>query len=140
MYLILKKGVLRNVLSKAIIKAGNMRDLAPLVQISRSSLSRYYNEKVTIKLEDLDKIMNYLGVSINEKDIIKQLPINWRQVKGGKKCVEIKKEKGTFEKQLKQCQKRSSIHMKLWHKNMRKKNPEKYHLMQYEKFKKTITI
>jgi hypothetical protein len=136
MYLILKKGVLRKVLSKAIVKAGNIRNLAIDIEISRSSISRYYNEKVSIKREDLGKVLNYLGISINETEIIKQLPINWRQIKGGKRCVEVKKEKGIFEKQLKQCQKKSSIHMKSWHKKMKKNYPEKYYSMQYEKFKK----
>jgi len=137
MYLILKEGVLRNILSEALAKAGNIRLLEKEIKISKSALSLYYNEKRPIKKEKLDKLMNYLGISIEGVDVIKKLPINWRQIKGGKRCVELKKEKGTFEKQLREMRSKIKFnHLKTWHKKMKKENLEKYHLIQYERFKK----
>ena len=136
MFLILKKGVLRNILSLALKKAGNIRKLEKGIKISRSTLSECYNEKRSITKENLNKLTNYLEISINDGQILKKLPINWRQIKGGKRGVEIKKKNGTFLNQLKLCQKASSKYMKLWHKKMKKENPKKYYLMQYEKFKK----
>jgi len=136
MYLILKKGVLRNILSQALQKAGNIRKLESYIKISRSVLSRYYNEKIAIRKDNLDKLICYLGIGIRDGDIIKKLEDNWRQIKGGKKGAEIKKEKGTYKGQLKKCHEGSSRFMRLWHKKMKKENQEKYYTMQYEKFKK----
>lgn len=137
MYLILKEGVLRNILSEALVKAGNIRLLEKEIKISRSSLSEYYNEKITIRKENLDKLLDYLGISIKEVDILKKLPTNWRQIKGGKRCVQLKKEKGTFKKQLQEMRSKIKFnHLKLWHKKMKKESLEKYHLIQYERFKK----
>jgi len=137
MYLILKEGVLREILSKALAKAGNLRILASAVQISRSSLSEHYNEKRTIRKENLDRLLDYLGIFIDEEKIKEKLPINWRQIKGGKRCVELKKQKGTFEKQLQEMRSKIKFnHLKSWHKKMKKEDPEKYHIIQYERFKK----
>ncbi|MFA7708212.1 MAG: hypothetical protein WCX73_04645 [Candidatus Pacearchaeota archaeon] len=136
MYFILKKKVLRNILFQAFAKSGNIRNLEKELKISKSTLSLYYNEKRAIRQENLNKLLNYLGILIKEGDIIKKLPDNWKQIEGGKKCVEIKKKNGVYIKQLKKCQKASSKYMKFLHEKMKKENPEKYHIAQYEKFKK----
>lgn len=141
MYFILKKGVLRNIVFKALNKAGNIRNLEKAVKISRSALSDYYNERRAIKQDNLDKLTNYLNILFKEEDIIERLPNNWKQIKGGKRCVEEKKKNGTFEKQLQQMRSKNSYEhnagsLRLWHKKMKKENPEKYYIMQYERFKK----
>ncbi len=139
MYFILKRGVLKNLTSDALRKSGNIRKLETNVKISRSTLSNYYNEKITIRKENLDKLLNYLNTSIKEGDIIEKLPDNWKQIKGGKKCVEAKKKNGTFEKQIKQMRSKNNYDsecLRLWHEKMKKENIEKYHIMQYERFKK----
>ncbi|MDP3027000.1 MAG: helix-turn-helix domain-containing protein [Nanoarchaeota archaeon] len=136
MYFILRKGVLRDLISKALKKAGNIRKLEINVKISRSTLSRYYNEKIAIKKENLDKLLDYLNTSIKKEDIAEELSDNWKQIKGGKRCVEEKKKNGNYQEQLKQCQKKGVKGIRLWHRNMKKNNPKKYYLMQYEKFKK----
>jgi len=84
----------------------------------------------------LDLLLDYLGVALNNGDILEELSDNWKQVIGGKMSVRMKKEKGTYKLQLKKCQESSSKYMIALHKKMKKENPEKYHLMQYEKFKK----
>jgi len=123
-------------LDKALAKAGNIRLLESNTQISRSTLSSYHLEKRAVKKENLDKLVSYARISFNEREVIKKLPDNWRQIRGGKKCVELKKKRGTYEKQLKRCQRASSEYMKLLHKKMKANNPYEYYLMQYEKFKK----
>lgn len=136
MYFKLKKGFLRGILDKCFAKAGNIRILEKQIGISRTSLSCYHMEKRLILEENLNKLLDYLGISIDEKEIIEKFPSNWGQINGGKRCVEIKRKKGTFEKQLKQCHKQSSKYMKKWHKKMKDEKPREYYLMQYEKFKK----
>ena len=136
MFLILKKGKLREIASNAIKKAGSMRKLEAQIGISRSMICDWHLEKYSVQKINLDKISIYLEISIEKEDILEELPNNWRQVKGGKMCVESKKKNGTYEEQLKKCHEGISKYMKLWHKNMKKNYPKKYHLMQYEKFKK----
>lgn len=137
MYLILKSGKLKELFSIAIQKAGSTRKLAEKVGISRSAISKYFNEKHLITEIKFKKIEDYIGRSlIKEKDIIKKLPNNWRQILGGKIGVQIKKKNGTFENQLKLARKSSSNKLREWHKRMRENNPEEYHKIQYSRFKK----
>jgi hypothetical protein len=131
MYIILKEGRLKNIVSLALRKAGNIRKLEKEIEIPRSTLSGYHTENRKINQENFDKFIIYLNMTIDKKDILKILPDNWRQVKGGKKSVETKKKNGTFEKQLRQCHEGSSSYMRLLHKKMKKENPERYHLIQY---------
>jgi len=105
MFLVLKKGVLKKIVSIALEKAGNIRDLANEIGIPRSTLSSYHMESIAVRKEKFDKILAYVGSSFDEKNILETLPVNWRQIKGGKKCVEIKKKSGTYKKQLIECQK-----------------------------------
>ena len=136
-YIKLKKGRLKVLLSQAIKLSGNLRKLEKEIGIPRTTLSDHHNEKfIAIREDRLNKIINYLKIKMNEEDIIEILPSNWRQVKGGKKLVEMRRKNGTLEESLKKIRKNGSIYLKKWHKKMKKENPEKYHLMQYEKFKK----
>jgi hypothetical protein len=137
MYLRLRKGKLKEIISKAIRKAGNLRKLEKEIGIPRTNLFQYHHENWIIRKDRLENILNYLKIKLQEDDIIETLPHNWRQIKGGKRGVEIKKEKGIYEEQLRICRsKNTNTSLKLWHKKMKKENPEKYYLMQYEKFKK----
>ena len=54
-FVILKKGKLKEILSRAIQKAGSLRKLESKTNISKSTLSECYNEKRAIKKENLNK-------------------------------------------------------------------------------------
>jgi len=132
MYIVLKNQ--KDILSKAIKKAGTYRKLSKILKIPRSSVLRYY-QGGTIPKERFEKLVLFLGIEPKELKFSK-LEKNWRQKLGGKNCVKIKKQKGTYEKQLKKAQERGISKIKKWHKSMKKDNPEKYYSMQYSKFKK----
>jgi len=136
MYLKLKKGKLKGILKEAFNKSGSIRRLEKKLKIPKSTLSSYHQEKRFIEEKSLMKILRYLNKNIRKDFISKKKPNNWKQIKGGKKSVQLKKEKGVFKKQLKECHKRSSQYMKKWHKKMKMENPKKYYMMQYEKFKR----
>ncbi|MCU0642398.1 MAG: helix-turn-helix domain-containing protein, partial [archaeon] len=136
MFLRLRRGLLKDITSRAINKSGNIRKLEKETGISRSALSRFYNEKRSINSKDLAKLADYLRIKIKNKDILKETPDNMRQINGGKRCVELKKRRGTFAKQLELCHKKSSEYMKKLHKEMKKNSPKEYYRSQYEKFKK----
>ncbi|MBS3079504.1 hypothetical protein J4218_05260 [Candidatus Pacearchaeota archaeon] len=137
MYLKLKKGKLQEIISLAIKRAGSIRKLVLKVNIPRSTIFENYQEKHFINEKNLNKILQYLEIKLDKKDILKRFPDNWKQIIGGKKCVETKKANGTYEKQLKQCQQKGGkIYLKKWHSKMKKQDSEKYHILQYERFKK----
>jgi transcriptional regulator with XRE-family HTH domain len=136
MFIELKRGVLKNIISSGFKKAGNIHKLAKELGISKSSLSMYHLEKRVINEQNLEKLLNYLSIKIREEEIIKRLSSNWKQIKGGTNCVRAKKERGVFEKQMRLCHKNSSNYMKNLHKRMKREQPEKYYKEQYEKFKK----
>ena len=139
MYFILKRGKLKEIISLALDRSGSFRKLEADVSIPKSCLFIYFVEKRAIKKDYLDKLLNYLNITINREDIIKELPDNWKQTKGGKNCVIIKKRNGTFEKQLKQFQNKTPEALRLWHKKLKREDPKKYYLSQYERFKKIGT-
>ena len=124
----------KEIIKKAISKAGSYRKLSKLLEIPRSSLVRYFKEKA-LPENRFNKIIKFLKIKINDKEISK-LPDNWKQVLGGKNCVKSKKKKGLFEEQLKKAQINGAIKLKEWHANMKQKNPKKYYLIQYNNFKK----
>jgi len=136
MYILLKKGELNRILSLAYARAGTIYKLVDKVNIPKSTLSAYHTEHRIINRNNFEKLINYLNISKNDIEIIKELPSNWRQIKGGKNCVEIKKKNGTFEEQMKKCRNYSSQSLRIWHKNLKRENPNKYYLMQYSRFKK----
>lgn len=127
---------MREILSIAFHKAGNIRKLEKITGIPRATLSAYHTENRLINLKNLEKIVKYLAIKFPDKEIVKRLPPNWKQVKGGKNSGAIRKREGTFEKQMLLCRKGSSRYMKLWHITMKKLSPEKYYSSQFEKFKK----
>lgn len=136
MYYILKKGKLREIIKIALERAGSFRKLEREVQIPKSCLFAYSLEKRAIKNIYLDKLIDYLKISLSKEDIIEELPNNWKQIKGGKNCVDKKKKNGTFEKQLNECRKPNPESLRLWHKKMKEKNIREYYLIQYSRFKK----
>lgn len=136
MYLYLKEGKLKELILRAKIKEGTLRKLAEKMGISKSALSELYNEKRPVKEELLNKLLNHTKSIIEKEEIEKALPNNWKQVKAGLKGVIIRKNKGTFQKQLELCQKGSSNYMKRWHRNMKEKNSEEYYKLQHSRFKK----
>ena len=136
MFLRLKRGMLKRIVEMGFKKAGNIRKLEKKIGISRSTLSDYHLENRLIIDRNLENLKQFINIQIKDKDIIEKLPDNWKQIRGGKNCVRIKKEKGIYEKQMKLCHKGSSEYMKNLHKTMKNKEPKKYYLSQYEKFKK----
>jgi len=137
MYLKIKKGVVKEIILSAIKKAGSIRKLVSKVNIPRSTIFENYQEKHFINEKNLNKILDYLETKLDEKEILEKFPDNWKQVIGGKKCVENKKVNGTYEKQLKKCQEKGGkIYLQKWHSDMKRKNPREYHRLQYERFKK----
>jgi len=120
----------------AIKKAGSERKLSKLLNIPNTSFYHYKFDQTALPIKRFNKIISFL--KINKKDIkIKEyLPQNWRQRLGGKKCVEVKKANGTFNKNMRQLKLLSSKRMKSWHSIMKRKEPEKYYTIQYNRFKK----
>lgn len=121
-------------IEKAIHKASSYRKLSKKLSIPRSSLFRYYSLESMPK-KRFEDICNFL--KIKKKSLKFQLlEENWRQKIGGKNSVKARKEKGTYEKQLKDAQKKGGLKKKNWHGRMKKENPDKYYKIQYENFKK----
>jgi len=124
----------KKILESAIKKAGTYRKLSKILEIPRASIVRY-KQLGTIPEDRFKKIIKFL--ELNESSLkIKKLDKNWKQILGGKMCVKVKKEKGTFEKQLKKAQESGAKKIKKWHKFMKENKPKEYHLMQYSKFRK----
>lgn len=122
------------IIKKAIKKAKGYRKLEAITKIPKASLYRY--EKLeAIPEKRFQGIIEFLEIKKSTLNL-EILENNWKQKIGGKRCVETKKKKGTFQKDLKLAQEKGKEKIKEWHKKMKEKNPEKYHLMQYEKFKR----
>lgn len=134
MYIQLEESEQIKLIDEAIQKAGTYRKLAKLVKIPKASISRYKSLGV-IPEKRYKAILNFLGIK-EESIKVKRLNDNWKQILGGKTGVKLKKEKGTFEGQLKMAQKSGIEKIKEWHKRMKEENPKEYHLIQYEKFKR----
>ena len=138
MFLKFKKGKQKEIINKAIDKAGSERKLIIQLGLSKGAIWKYKTEKGNIPKDTFIRLLSYLGEDFNQyKDhIIETLPINWGQVKGGINCVKIKKEEGTFHLTIDRLRKVSSKRMKKWHKDMRENSPIEYYKWQYERFKK----
>lgn len=136
MFYILRKGDLKTIVRKARDRAGSFKELAKKIEIPKSTLIGYNLKTKTVNKENLNKIIKYARAKSTEYRIINELPTNWRQIKGGKNCVKIKKRNGTFESQLNQFRDRSGKGLKKWHRAMKKKDIEEYHKIQYNRFKK----
>ena len=138
MFLKLQKGKQKEIIQKAIIKAGSERKLCKAVKISKGALHRYKFEIVNIPKNRFLDMLKFLNIDLGayKAFVIEELPDNWGRVKGGINCVARKKEEGTFQDTVERLKKVSSKLMKQWHKNMRENHPREYHIWQYERFKK----
>jgi hypothetical protein len=136
MYYLLKKEAIKDIIIKSAQKTGSIKLLSSELNIAKSMLYRYLNRKTAINEKRLNQILDYAKIKMNNKMICQTFPDNWKQTKGGKNCVKSKKKKGTYQKQLELCHKKSSEYMKKLHKEMKKTKPKEYYISQYEKFKK----
>jgi len=136
MHILLKNGELKRIMLEAIEKAGSYRKLSKSVKIPRSKVWSYQKYNIALTEERLDKILEYINKKISDVNIEKELPNNWRQTIGGKNCVKKKINNGTLNKQLTQSRKNIKKTISDWHHQMKKENSEKYHLLQYNHFKK----
>lgn len=120
------------IIRKAIKKAGSYRKLSKLTKIPRSSIFEYCRGRPILeeRFYALSKLL--------EKDltVLEKLPDNWKQVRGGKKLIEIKKQNGTFDKEMKRWQDFQAQKLKRWHRFMRINKPKEYYKIQYSRFKK----
>ncbi len=135
MFIELAKGKQKEIINKAITKAGSERRLSKLLAIPKSSLYRYKFEINNLPEYRLHELIDFINLTRNELIITKR-PSNWGQVTGGINCVINKKLKGTFQNEIANLKLISSKRMKEWHKQMKKESPERYYKIQYERFKK----
>lgn len=138
MFLKFQKGKQTELIKRAIAKAGSERKLCTRLIVSKASIYRYKFEIVNIPEKIYNKIIIFLNINkkVYEKYIIKRLPDNWGQIKGGINCFTRKKMEGKFDETIEKLKVASSKRMKNWHKIMKKNFPKEYHIWQYERFKK----
>ena len=138
MLLKLRQGKQNEIITKAIVKAGSERKLCKVINIPYGSLHRYKTEISNIPKDRLIMILEFLNcdISEHEENILRELPNNWGQVKGGINCVKKKKAKGTFKEEMNKLKLLSSKRMKKWHRYMKENSPKEYYTKQYERFKK----
>jgi len=135
MYIRLKEDKQKEIINKAIKKAGSYRELSKILGIPRSSIVNYSNLS-TIREDRFKKIICFLRINDKELMPYERLEKNWRQVIGGKNCVKVKKKKGTFESGLKLARENAALKLKEWHRLMKKNKPKEYYTIQYSRFKK----
>ncbi len=126
----------KEIIDLAINKAGTYRKLVKKLNIPKASITRYKNGGALPK-DRFEKIIEFLEIDQSSLKI-KELNNNWKQILGGKACVKIKKEKGTYSNQLKKAQKSGVKFLVKWHARMKKEHPKEYQLIQHEKFKKML--
>jgi len=122
------------IISEAIKKAGSIRLLGKKLGIAKTTLFNY-SHGTLIPDKFFCRLCDFLKIN-KEKIILESFPDNFRQIIGGKRCIIKKKEKGTFSRDMKLLQDIQSKKLKKWHKEMKLKNPDKYYLLQYSRFKK----
>ena len=137
-FLKFKKGKQRALVLAAIIKAGSESKLSKLLQIHKARINDFKFEKRNLSSIYTHRLLLFLGLKKEDiqSDILVELSPNWGKIKGGKSVVKLKKEKGTFHDEMQMLKKLSSLRMKKWHEEMKRKNPKQYHIWQYERFKK----
>src|SRR3989338_2500974 len=136
MYYQLKKEWREQLFRKIIEKLGNNNRAINKMGMEKSAYFAYKNGSRTIPQEILVRLVKIASENLKKEYVQNTFPDNWRQILGGKKCVESKKRKGTFESQMKECHKASSNFMKKHHKKWKDEDPHSYYISQYEKFKK----
>jgi len=135
MYIKLRKGYQRKLLTRAIKKAGSERKLAKIVAIPNTTISNLKLEKNNISESKFTKICSHLKIDPN-CIAKKTLPKNWGQIKGGRNLIIKKKQEKTFDVTIQKLKIGSSKYMKKWHSDMKKNHPAEYYTWQYERFKK----
>jgi len=138
MYIKFKKNYQQLLMKKALKKAGSERKLSKLVKIPAGSINQYKTGLRLMPRFRIIRILRFLKIPKRkiEKFIDKELPDNWRQVKGGKKLIKIMKRTGRFEKMIKRITKESGKKLREWHIKMKKTNEKEYYLTQYKRFRK----
>ena len=131
-----KKGKQRQLIEKAINKAGSERKLSSITNIPKGSISALKFEIRNLSDKHAEKICRFLDINLQDMHYEKTLPSNWGQVKGGKNLIKIKKKTGTIVETIERLKIATNKRLKEWHRNMKENNPEQYHLWQYERFKK----
>lgn len=128
----------KKLVSQAIRNAGSERKLALFCGIPKSSLYALKFEKRNLSNINLQKLLPFINLTKKdvEKDIQQKLPYIWGRIKGGRTLIRLKKLNGTFFDTIKKLKKVNSKRMKLWHKYMKKNDPQAYYTSQYERFKK----
>lgn len=134
-YMYLKLNNQKQLINKAVKKAGSSRKLALQINVPSSSIDRYLVGGF-IPDERVSKLLGFIGIKNIEKYITNKLEDNFRQKSGGLNCVKAKKEKGTFERDMKKLQDIQSRKLKKWHHYMKTNKPEEYYKLQYNRFKK----
>jgi len=134
MYIKLNRDIQKEIINKAVEKAGSFRKLSKTISIPRASLFRYYNGGLMSERR-FKCLLKF--TEMNNRDIsFEKIQDNWRQIKGGERCVELKKKRGTFGKEMKKWQNFQSKKLKKWHKFMKENRPLEYYSIQYSRFKK----
>lgn len=128
----------RKLIVEAVKKAGSERKLSRVTGISKGALYRYKFEKAYIPHVRLVKLLSILGKDFDyvQGGVIEKLSDSWGQRKGGLLLIQKKKEEGTFKVTIEKLKQLSSERMKQWHIKTREENPLKYHIIQYDRFKK----
>ena len=134
MYSKLSQPIQESLIKDAIKKAGSYRKLSKILKIPKSSLNEYKKSQ-SIPQDRLMRLISFLKKDPSKLNI-KKLDKNWKQKIGGINCVKAKKKKRTFKKDLQKAQEKGIKKIKEWHTIMKLTKPQKYYLMQYEKFKK----
>ncbi len=137
MYVELDLNYQKEIVQKAVKKAESERKLSKILNIPKSSINEYKNGR-KLPLSRYKNIIKFLGIDSEiAKEMIKKiLDDNWKQKLGGEEVVRIKKENGTFQKNLNQLREASSLRMKKWHFEMKNSHRKRYYTIQYERFKK----
>jgi len=136
MYIRLKDNKFQQIISEAIKKAGSYEKLAKEIGICRQKVWYYKTKNVALKEERLNLILKFMNIKLENEDIEKKFPDNWRQIIGGNNCVKKKISDGTLNQQLRQSRKNIKHTLGDWHREMKKKDVKAYYLSQYDKFKK----
>jgi len=133
-----KEGKQKELIQKAIIKAGSERKLSRDINIPNGSIYSLKFEKRNLSDEKLKKILSFLKLEVEDikGNVLELLPDNWGRIKGGKNLIKKKIKENMLANTIQKLKKASSIRMKKWHKDMKKNEPKKYYVWQYERFKK----
>ena len=120
---------------KAVEKAGSERKLASEVGIPKSSVFVYLKAEARMPYERLKRILDFL--QMEESSIVFKIVSSDEWVsRGGKKALMKKIKNGSLEQNLERMWEVSSLKLKKWHREMKRKDRETYFRIQYERFKK----